>query len=97
MNPFVEWIAAFIIIVFGTTLIYLIKAVGKYGDREINTIVGVIALVYNPLNWIRLYRIFFTISDPENSLTLKIRRILYLNLAAIVCMVLILAYIIPRQ
>ena len=78
MGPIIEWIAAFIMIVFGASLIYLIKASGKYGYREMNTIFGVMAPVYNPLNRARVYRIFFSISDPVNPTTLKIRKILYL-------------------
>ena len=97
MNPVIEWIAALVMSVFGTTLIYLVRAVGKYKGHEINSIGGVTSLIYNPLNWIKLYRIFFQISGEQRSSTYRLTNLLILNLVAFCSMVLLLAYIIPKQ
>lgn len=97
MNPIIEWIVALAMIVSGITLIYLIRAVGKFKAYEINSIGGVLSFIYNPMNWLRLYRIFFHISGGQGSSNFKIASTLILNLLALCCMVLMLAYMIPKQ
>ena len=66
MHPLLELIVGILLLYFGITLIYLIRrVVGKYGGYEINTLGDAFSLAINPMNWIRLYKVFFYIAEEK--------------------------------
>lgn len=95
MTPLLEWAFALAMIVFGATFISLIRFLGNHSALEMNSVGGVISFIYNPLNWVKLYKLFFSITKESATLKGNYRKYLILNLAAIGSMALLLLFLVP--
>jgi hypothetical protein len=54
-----------VLITYFVSFRYLLKIVGEHGGYEINSIGGIFLFAINPLNFFRLYKIFFMLKNGD--------------------------------